>query len=130
LHCSCIFFIYLTGLILKSLRNYHSNKSINSKLNNLLIEIELLFDKELYDLAYYRIKKAEELAKLPEILEVHHVAGEDCYLIKLRHSNNKSLAEFLREKLGTIPTITSTRTIIVLNTVKETCSLKLPETKD
>ncbi len=76
------------------------------------------------------LNTAEELAKLTEILEVHHVAGEDCYLIKLRHSNNKSLAEFLREKLGTIPTITSTRTIIVLDTVKETCSLKLPETKD
>jgi len=76
------------------------------------------------------LNTAEELAKLPEILEVHHVAGEDCYLIKLRHSNNKSLADFLREKLGIIPTITSTRTIIVLDTVKETCSLKLPETKD
>ena len=76
------------------------------------------------------LNTAEELAKLPEILEVHHVAGEDCYLIKLRHSNNKSLADFLREKLGTIPTITSTRTIIVLDTVKETCGLKLPETKD
>ncbi|MCH7516938.1 MAG: Lrp/AsnC family transcriptional regulator [Bacteroidetes bacterium] len=76
------------------------------------------------------LNTAEELAKLPEILEVHHVAGEDCYLIKLRHSNNKSLADFLREKLGPIPTITSTRTIIVLDTVKETCSLKLPETKD
>ena len=73
---------------------------------------------------------AEELAKFPEILEVHHVAGEDCYLLKLRHSNNKALADFLREKLGPIPTITSTRTIIVLDTVKETCSLKLPDTKD
>ena len=73
---------------------------------------------------------AKELAKFPEILEVHHVAGEDCYLLKLRHSNNKALADFLREKLGPIPTITSTRTIIVLDTVKETCSLKLPDTKD
>ena len=73
---------------------------------------------------------AEELAKFPEILEVHHVAGEDCYLLKLRHSNNKALADFLREKLGPIPTITSTRTIIVLDTVKETCRLKLPDTKD
>jgi len=70
---------------------------------------------------------AQELAKLPEILEVHHVAGEDCYLLKVRHSNNKSLADFLREKLGTISTITSTKTVIVLDTVKETCSLKLPD---
>ena len=76
------------------------------------------------------LNTAEELAKFPEILEVHHVAGEDCYLVKLRHSNNKALADFLREKLGPIPTITSTRTIIVLDTVKETCSLKLPDTKN
>jgi Lrp/AsnC family leucine-responsive transcriptional regulator len=76
------------------------------------------------------LNTAEELAKFPEILEVHHVAGEDCYLLKLRHSNNKALADFLREKLGPIPTITSTRTIIVLDTVKETCSLKIPDTKN
>jgi Lrp/AsnC family leucine-responsive transcriptional regulator len=76
------------------------------------------------------LNTAEELAKFPEILEVHHVAGEDCYLLKLRHSNNKALADFLREKLGPIPTIISTRTIIVLDTVKETCSLKLPDAKD
>jgi Lrp/AsnC family leucine-responsive transcriptional regulator len=76
------------------------------------------------------LNTAEELAKFPEILEVHHVAGEDCYLLKLRHSNNKALADFLREKLGPIPTIISTRTIIVLDTVKETCSLKLPDVKD
>lgn len=66
--------IYLTELILKSLRNYHSNKSINSKLINLLNDIEILFEKELYDLVYYRIKKAEELAleyeRLPYMLEI------------------------------------------------------------
>ena len=76
------------------------------------------------------LNTAEELAKLPEILEVHHVAGEDCYLLKVRHSNNKSLADFMRKKLGSVSTITSTRTVIVLETVKETCSLKLPGTKD
>ena len=48
--------IYLTELILKSLRSYHSNKSVSSKLINLLNDIELLFEKELYDLAFYRIK--------------------------------------------------------------------------
>ena len=66
--------IYLTELILKSLRNYHSNKSINSKIINLLNDLEILFEKELYDLVYYRIKKAEEVAleyeRLPYLLEV------------------------------------------------------------
>ena len=73
------------------------------------------------------LNSAKELAKLPEILEVHHVAGEDCYLLKVRHKNNQSLARFIREKLGKIKTIENTRTVIVLDTVKETCSLMLPE---
>ena len=54
--------IYLTELILKALRNYHSDTSVHSKLLDLIKDIELLFDKELYDLCYYKIMKAEELA--------------------------------------------------------------------
>ena len=73
------------------------------------------------------LSTAEELAKMPEILEIHHVAGEDCYLLKIRHSNNKSLADFLREKLGSISSIVYTKTVIVLDTFKETCCLKLPD---
>jgi hypothetical protein len=54
--------IYLTELILKALKNYHSDTSVHSKLLDLLKDIELLFDKELYDLCYYKVEKAEELA--------------------------------------------------------------------
>ena len=60
------------------------------------------------------------LAKFPEIMEVHNVAGEDCLLLKMRLKDNKSLSEFLREKIGKVPTVKSTRTIIVLETTKET----------
>lgn len=70
---------------------------------------------------------AEKLRGLPEILEVHHVAGEDCYLLKVRLKNNQALAVFMREKLGTIPLITSTRTVIVLETIKETSKINLSE---
>src|SRR5688500_17803579 len=27
---------------------------------------------------------AQALAKIPEVLEIHHVAGEDCFLLKVR----------------------------------------------
>src|SRR5687768_6551251 len=54
--------IYLTELILKALQNYHSDTSVHSKLLDLLKDIELLFDKELYDLCYFKIEKAEGLA--------------------------------------------------------------------
>lgn len=66
--------IYLTDLILKALKNYHSDTSIQFKVLDLLKEIELLFDKELYELCHYKIQKAEDLAskyeKLPLLIEV------------------------------------------------------------
>lgn len=73
---------------------------------------------------------AQKLAALQEVLEVHHVAGEDCYLLKVRLKDNHSLAVFMREKIGTIPTIVSTRSTIVLDTIKETSKIKLPIIED
>ena len=70
---------------------------------------------------------SEQFAKFPEILEVHHVAGEDCYLIKIRLKDNQSLAFFMREKIGAIPAVTTTRTVIVLETIKETSKINLPK---
>jgi Lrp/AsnC family leucine-responsive transcriptional regulator len=72
-----------------------------------------------------RCDSAVKLAEFPEILEIHHVAGEDCYLLKIRLKDNLSLALFLREKIGAIPTIVSTRSVIVLNTIKETSKIHL-----
>lgn len=69
---------------------------------------------------------SEQFAKFPEILEVHHVAGEDCYLIKIRLPDNQSLAVFMRDKIGSIQEVTSTRTVIVLETIKETSKIYLP----
>jgi len=71
------------------------------------------------------IDTAQKLADLPEVLEVHHVAGEDCYLLKVRLKDNRSLAAFMREKIGAIPTIVSTRSTIVLDTIKETSKIKM-----
>ncbi len=89
----------------------------------------------LYLLAFIFIRTSErpgstcisdKFAKLPEILEVHHVAGEDCYLIKVRLPDNQALALFMREKVSVIPEVTSTRTIIALETIKETSKIYLP----
>ena len=59
------------------------------------------------------------------MLEVHHVAGEDCFLVKVRAADTEALGRLLREKFGTIATVTSTRTTIVLETVKESMVLPL-----
>jgi Lrp/AsnC family transcriptional regulator, leucine-responsive regulatory protein len=68
----------------------------------------------------------QKLARVPEVLEVHHIAGEDCYLVKVRVADTEALARLLRETIGTIPQVRSTRTTIVLATVKESSCLPLP----
>jgi Lrp/AsnC family transcriptional regulator, leucine-responsive regulatory protein len=67
----------------------------------------------------------ERLAAIPEVLEVHHIAGEDCYLVKIRVADTEAVGRLLRETIGTIPQVRSTRTTIVLSTVKDTSNLPL-----
>jgi Lrp/AsnC family leucine-responsive transcriptional regulator len=68
---------------------------------------------------------ADELAATPEVLEVHHVAGEDCYLVKIRARDAEHLGQLLRTRIGRIAGVRSTRTTIVLETVKETSRLPI-----
>lgn len=70
---------------------------------------------------------AQQLAELPEALEVHHVAGDDCYLVKVRTRSSEHLGTLLRTQIGKIPGVRSTRTTIVLETMKETSRLTIPQ---
>lgn len=65
------------------------------------------------------------LAAIPEVQEVHHVAGEDCFLVKMRARDTTDLARLLNERLKVLPHIRQTRTTIVLSSVKETSRLPL-----
>ena len=65
------------------------------------------------------------LAAIPEVLEVHDIAGDDCYLLKVRAKNTDELGKFFREKLKNLPEIISTKTTIVLQTLKETTALPI-----
>jgi Lrp/AsnC family leucine-responsive transcriptional regulator len=73
------------------------------------------------------ISIGELLARIPEVLEVHHVAGEDCYLVKVRTANTEALGRLLRDKIGAIDAVTSTRSTIVLETMKETTDVPVEE---
>ncbi len=72
-------------------------------------------------------KTAQALSKIPEVQEVHHIAGEDCFLIKVRTADAASLMELMRHSLQKIPNIGSTKSIIVLETVKEHQKLVIPK---
>jgi Lrp/AsnC family leucine-responsive transcriptional regulator len=62
---------------------------------------------------------ALELAKIAEVQEVHQVAGDDCYLVKIRTTDSASLLDMMRNSMSKIPDIIITKTSIVLETTKE-----------
>lgn len=69
----------------------------------------------------------KRLAAIPQVQEVYNISGEDCYLIKVRAHDPKALGRLLREQVGSIPTVVSTRSTIVMDVFKETCRLPITE---
>ncbi len=59
------------------------------------------------------------LTALEEVQEVHIVAGEDCYLAKVRARDTAHLWRVLQDRIGSIADVTTTRTTIVMQTFKE-----------
>lgn len=74
-------------------------------------------------------KTGQALTRIPEVQEIHNIAGEDCYLVKVRTSDSAALMELMRNEFARIPTIQSTKTTIVLETVKEEQKLMISESK-
>lgn len=70
---------------------------------------------------------AGAIAALDQVQEVHHIAGEDCFLVKVRTEDSASLMNLMRNGLKKIPNILSTRTIIVLETAKEQQQVVIPK---
>jgi len=72
-------------------------------------------------------RTGKALTEVPEVQEVHHVAGEDCYLVKVRAADTDHLARILRERFAAIPQLRATRTTICLGTLKESALLTLSQ---
>lgn len=70
---------------------------------------------------------AERIAELPEVIELHDVAGEDCYVARVIARDIDSLHALLRNRLATIKGIRGTSTTIVMKTLKDTTHLPLGE---
>ena len=71
------------------------------------------------------IKIGQALARLPEVQEVHYVAGEDAFLVKIRAADTEALSRLIRDKIATIAEVQSTWTRIVLSTYKETAQIPI-----
>ena len=65
---------------------------------------------------------------LGEVLECHHVTGDDDYLLKIRCRSTLDLDRLLSRDIKGLRGVTRTRTTIALSTAKETMHLPLPAT--
>ena len=63
---------------------------------------------------------AGEIAKFPEVQEVHIITGDWDLLVKLRAENVDSIGKFVVDKLRLIKGLEKTLTCMVFETVKET----------
>ena len=66
------------------------------------------------------------LAAIPEVVEVHRVVGDDCFLLKVRVRDTAALGALLDEKVQPLAPVASTRTTIVLSSAKDGPALPLP----
>jgi Lrp/AsnC family transcriptional regulator, leucine-responsive regulatory protein len=69
---------------------------------------------------------ALEIAKFPEVQEVHIITGDWDMLIKLRAENVDAIGKFVVDKLRSIKGLEKTLTCMVFETVKETTKMNLP----
>ena len=69
---------------------------------------------------------AEEIAKFPEVQEVHIITGDWDLLIKLRAESVDAIGKFVVDKLRLIRGLKKTLTCMVFETVKETTKIILP----
>jgi Lrp/AsnC family leucine-responsive transcriptional regulator len=67
------------------------------------------------------------LANNAEIQEVHYVAGEDRFMVKVRTSGTESLERLRRNVIAALKGVRSTRTGIVLDTFKETARFPIDD---
>ena len=64
-------------------------------------------------------RTATLLAGIPEVEELHRIAGDDCYVLRVRVSNTEQLGRLVRDKIERIRSVHSTRITLVLKTLKD-----------
>lgn len=62
---------------------------------------------------------AAALAGVTGLEELHKIAGDDCYLLKIRASGTEELNSIIEAEINPVPSVTRVRTTIVLKPVTE-----------
>jgi Lrp/AsnC family leucine-responsive transcriptional regulator len=69
----------------------------------------------------------DEVRKLPQIMACHLVSGDFDYLLKARVKDMQAYRKLLGETLLSLPHVNSSRTYMVMETVKEAEMIFIPE---
>ena len=103
---------------------YHAHLDPAAVKASLLVFVEI-------SLAYKSGDICEEFRraalKLPNVLECHLVSGDFEYLLKARISEMASYRKLLGSTLLTLPHVRESKSYIVMEEVKETLSLPIPD---
>lgn len=69
----------------------------------------------------------QAVQRLPEVLECHHIAGDEDFLLKVVAASPEEYERFVLEKLTRIRGIEKVKTIFVLSSPKLETAIPLPE---
>lgn len=67
---------------------------------------------------------ANRMMRYPDVLECHHVTGDESFIVKVKSANTGSLEKLLGE-IRSVEGVTRTVTKVVLSTAKESQTLEL-----
>lgn len=73
----------------------------------------------------HRAAFLETVAQKPEIMECHHIAGDEDYILKVRCTGTRDLENLISEDIKSMEGVAKTKTTIILSTIKETPVLPL-----
>ncbi|PLX91308.1 MAG: Lrp/AsnC family transcriptional regulator [Desulfuromonas sp.] len=68
---------------------------------------------------------AQQLARVTGVQEVHLIAGDDGYLLRLRVADHAELGQILTSEINALDGVLQTKTSVVLETIKDTEKLDL-----
>lgn len=89
---------YLQQMLLRSLRNFHEGSSVEAELHQALLDIEIVFNKEQYELCHILIKQAMATAVKTELYlyQLHLIRWKRSCLVRM--GKGAEHARFLKEE--------------------------------
>ncbi len=106
------------------IKGYHAELDADKLKAGLLVFVQVSLDKTTADI-FSRFRSA--LSHHDEVMECHMVAGGFDYLLKLRFADMRRYREFLGRELTALPGIMQTHTYIVMEEVKMSTAIPLPQ---